>query len=246
MVTGNQRPTSQSPRGNCSSLAAAVRGREDNGEAAKNRLMLQAGPPPSNEPSGAALGGGLAAAPGGPATKRDKKLSKHRSRHENQQGFEVIRSYSMTTTRQDQMEWPENILLTRKTSKDLQATSTEGDNGEPRYQNFMRGALAVHLPSHLHAVPAIRCPEDSQELDAAYVSPIATDYYNCGKFLRPPNDDSCSYENMVIGASNSLESDDTEDYENSAAFKTWQQSHVSESPDDDPDYVNSDIATVPN
>lgn len=169
------------------------------------------------------------------ATKRDKKLSKHRSRHENQQGFEVIRSYSMTTTRQDQMEWPENILLTRKTSKDLQATSTEGDNGEPRYQNFMR--------------------EDSQELDAAYVSPIATDYYNCGKFLRPPNvtrhsrveaDDSCSYENMVIGASNSLESDDTEDYENSAAFKTWQQSHVSESPDDDPDYVNSDIATVLN
>nr|XP_014435526.1 linker for activation of T-cells family member 2 isoform X2 [Pelodiscus sinensis] len=131
------------------------------------------------------------------ATKRDKKLSKHRSRHENQQGFEVIRSYSMTTTRQDQMEWPENILLTRKTSKDLQATSTEGDNGEPRYQNFMR-------------------------------------------------DDSCSYENMVIGASNSLESDDTEDYENSAAFKTWQQSHVSESPDDDPDYVNSDIATVLN
>nr|XP_025033769.1 linker for activation of T-cells family member 2 isoform X1 [Pelodiscus sinensis] len=197
--------------------------------------MLQAGPPPSNEPSGAALGGSLAAAPGGPATKRDKKLSKHRSRHENQQGFEVIRSYSMTTTRQDQMEWPENILLTRKTSKDLQATSTEGDNGEPRYQNFMR--------------------EDSQELDAAYVSPIATDYYNCGKFLRPPNvtrhsrvepDDSCSYENMVIGASNSLESDDTEDYENSAAFKTWQQSHVSESPDDDPDYVNSDIATVLN
>ncbi|XP_050785422.1 linker for activation of T-cells family member 2 isoform X2 [Gopherus flavomarginatus] len=139
------------------------------------------------------------------ATKREKKLCKQRKLHGNQPGFEVIRSYSIAVTRQDQIKLPDNVPVTRKTSERLQAT---GDSAEPRYQNFMR--------------------EDNQELDAAYVNPIATDYYNCATFLRPPNEkeeDSCSYQNVVIGASNSAES---------------------ESPDDYPDYVNSDIAAVPN
>ncbi|KAM7139942.1 linker for activation of T-cells family member 2 isoform 3-T4 [Macrochelys suwanniensis] len=147
------------------------------------------------------------------ATKREKKLCKQRKLHENQPGFEVIRSYSIAVTRQDQIKLSDNIPVTRKTSERLQAT------------------------------------EDNQELDAAYVNPIASDYYNCVTFLRPPNEkeeDSCSYQNIVIGASNSAESDDVEDYENSASIKTWQQSKMSESPDDYPDYVNSDVAAVPN
>ncbi|XP_067393987.1 linker for activation of T-cells family member 2-like [Emydura macquarii macquarii] len=103
-----------------------------------------------------------------------------------------------------------------------------GDSAEVRYQNFMR--------------------EDHQDLEATYVDPIATDYYNCGKFLRPPNEESefSSYQNIVVGAPNSSESDDVEDYENSAAIKIWKHSKMSESPDDDPDYVNSDVATVLN
>ncbi|XP_030392817.1 linker for activation of T-cells family member 2 isoform X2 [Gopherus evgoodei] len=138
-------------------------------------------------------------------TKQEKKLCKQRKLHGNQPGFEVIRSYSIAMTRQDQIKLPDNVPVTRKTSERLQAT---GDSAEPRYQNFMR--------------------EDNQELDAAYVNPIATDYYNCATFLRPPNEkeeDSCFYQNVVIGASNSAES---------------------ESPDDYPDYVNSDVAAVPN
>ncbi|KAH1178722.1 linker for activation of T-cells family member 2 [Mauremys mutica] len=163
------------------------------------------------------------------ATKREKKLCKQRKLHGNQPAFEVIRSYSIAMTRQDQIKLPDNIPVTRKSSERLQATGIDGDSAEPRYQNFMR--------------------EDNQELDATYVNPIATDYYNCAKFLRPPNEkeeDSCSYQNVVIGASNSAESDDVEDYENSVSIKIWQQSNISESPDDYPDYVNSDVAAVPN
>ncbi|KAM7139941.1 linker for activation of T-cells family member 2 isoform 2-T3 [Macrochelys suwanniensis] len=136
---------------------------------------------------------------------------------------------TVAVTRQDQIKLSDNIPVTRKTSERLQATGIDGDSAEPRYQNFTR--------------------EDNQELDAAYVNPIASDYYNCVTFLRPPNEkeeDSCSYQNIVIGASNSAESDDVEDYENSASIKTWQQSKMSESPDDYPDYVNSDVAAVPN
>uniref|UniRef100_A0A8C3IZD0 Uncharacterized protein n=1 Tax=Chrysemys picta bellii TaxID=8478 RepID=A0A8C3IZD0_CHRPI len=137
-------------------------------------------------------------------------------RHESQPGFQVIRSYSIAVTRQDEIKLPDNIPVTRKTNKRLQATDID---------------------------------EDNQELDAAYVNPIASDYFNCGMFLRPANEkeeDSCSYQNVVIGASNSAESDDVDDYENSASIKIWKQSNISESPDDYPDYVNSDVAAVPN
>ncbi|XP_065429083.1 linker for activation of T-cells family member 2 isoform X2 [Chrysemys picta bellii] len=150
------------------------------------------------------------------ATKQEKKLCKQRKLHENQPGFQVIRSYSIAVTRQDEIKLPDNIPVTRKTNKRLQATDID---------------------------------EDNQELDAAYVNPIASDYFNCGMFLRPANEkeeDSCSYQNVVIGASNSAESDDVDDYENSASIKIWKQSNISESPDDYPDYVNSDVAAVPN
>ncbi|XP_034608553.1 linker for activation of T-cells family member 2 isoform X2 [Trachemys scripta elegans] len=188
--------------------------------------MLQAGPHRSNEPSGAVLGCGLTDAAGG-SCEHVHEVSAFW--HENQPGFQVIRSYSIAVTRQDEIKLPDNIPVTRKTNKRLQATDIDGDNAEPRYQNFMR--------------------EDNQELDAAYVNPIASDYFNCRTFLRPANEkeeDSCSYQNVVIGTSNSAESDDVDDYENSASIKIWKQSNISESPDDYPDYVNSDVAAVPN
>ncbi|XP_074869818.1 linker for activation of T-cells family member 2 [Carettochelys insculpta] len=162
------------------------------------------------------------------ATQGGKKLSKQRTRYGNQQGFEVVRSCSIAVTRDYQIKLPDNLPVTRKTSEQLQIKGLNDDNAEPRYQNFMR--------------------DENQELETAYVSPIASDYYNCGKFLTPQSEkeeDSFFYQNVVVGASNTPESDDTEDYENSAAIKTWQQSNMSESPDD-PDYVNSDVATVLN
>ncbi|XP_067394263.1 linker for activation of T-cells family member 2-like [Emydura macquarii macquarii] len=59
------------------------------------------------------------------ATKREKNLSKQRNLHENQQRFEVIRSYSIATTRQDQIKLPDNIPVTRKTNERLQTTGLD-------------------------------------------------------------------------------------------------------------------------
>ncbi|XP_062448825.1 linker for activation of T-cells family member 2-like [Rhea pennata] len=87
--------------------------------------------------------------------------------------------------------------------------------------------------------------EDCLQEDAAYVDPISFDYYNCVKFLTPPNEeeeDSYSYQNVIIGTSHSSDSvtDDTGDYENSAAIHIWKLQQVEESQDDEPDYVNTD------
>uniref|UniRef100_A0A8C4UMF1 Uncharacterized protein n=1 Tax=Falco tinnunculus TaxID=100819 RepID=A0A8C4UMF1_FALTI len=88
--------------------------------------------------------------------------------------------------------------------------------------------------------------EDYLQEDAAYVEPISLDYYNCASFFRPPNEkeeDSHSYQNVVIEVSHSSDSDDAVDYENSTAIHVWELQQVEalqrESPDDEPDYVNT-------
>ncbi|XP_063198413.1 linker for activation of T-cells family member 2 isoform X3 [Chroicocephalus ridibundus] len=66
--------------------------------------------------------------------------------------------------------------------------------------------------------------EDCLRGDAAYVEPISLDYHNCVRFFTPPNDDAV-------------------DYENSPAIHTWKlyqaEALQMESPDDEPDYVNT-------
>ncbi|XP_064379508.1 linker for activation of T-cells family member 2 isoform X2 [Dromaius novaehollandiae] len=165
------------------------------------------------------------------AIKREKKQSERRSQLENQQRFEVIRAHSMLATRRlEQIKEPENLLVTRKTNEELSAASCvgSGSRAESRYQNFLK--------------------EDHLQGDATYVDPISLDYYNCVKFPMPPNEkeeDSYSYQNVIVGASHSFDlvTDDTGDYENSAAIHTWKLQQVEESQDDEPDYVNTDPAS---
>ncbi|CAM9707175.1 unnamed protein product [Bubo scandiacus] len=166
------------------------------------------------------------------ATKREKQLSERRSQLESQQRFEVIRSYSTTTRRLEQIKEPEK--LARKTTKELGTSRRTGygSGTEPRYQNFLT--------------------EDYLQGDAAYVEPISLDYYNCARFFTPPNEkeeDSQSYQNVIIGVSHGSDTDDAVDYENSAAMHMWklQQAEAlqTESPDDEPDYVNAAPASGP-
>lgn len=105
----------------------------------------------------------------------------------------------------------------------------------PRYQNFYKGSR--------------------RESDAAYVDPIPTDYYNWGCFQKPPEDnDSNSYENVLICKPSTPESgtEESEDYQNSVSILQWRESKrtmgartsPSGSPDEEPDYVNGDVATT--
>nr|XP_021144066.1 linker for activation of T-cells family member 2 isoform X3 [Columba livia] len=164
------------------------------------------------------------------ATKRKKQQSERRSQFESQHGFEVIRSHSTTTRRLEQIKEPENLSIARNITKELGASrhAGYGSRTESRYQNFLT--------------------EDCLRGDTAYVEPIALDYYNHARFFMPPNEkeeDSHSYQNVIIGVSHScdLVTDDSADYENSAAIHIWklQQAEAlqTESLDDEPDYINT-------
>ncbi|KAM7088636.1 linker for activation of T-cells family member 2 isoform 1-T2 [Ciconia maguari] len=170
------------------------------------------------------------------ATKREKQLSERRSQLESQPSFEVIRSHSTTTRRLEQIKEPENLSIARKTIKELGASHRTGYGCriESRYQNFLT--------------------EDCLREDAAYVEPISLDYYNCAQFFTPPNEkeeDSYSYQNVIIGVSHGSDPviEDAADYENSAAIHIWklQQAEAlqTESPDDEPDYINTAPASGP-
>nr|XP_040133655.1 linker for activation of T-cells family member 2 isoform X4 [Ictidomys tridecemlineatus] len=122
------------------------------------------------------------------------------------------------------------------------------DPVSPRYQNFSKG--------------------DGQDSDAAYIDPIAADYYNWGCSTKSPedDDDATSYENVLICKPRALESgcpcvpagvEETEDYQNSASIHQWRESRraveqgpiaghpcPAGSPEEDagePDYVNGDV-----
>ncbi|XP_065550285.1 linker for activation of T-cells family member 2 isoform X5 [Lathamus discolor] len=94
--------------------------------------------------------------------------------------------------------------------------------------------------------------EDCLQGDDAYVEPISLDYYNSATFFTPPKEkeeDSHSYQNIIIGASQGSDLDDAADYENSSAIYTWQHHQAealqTESLDDEPDYVNTAPASGP-
>ncbi|XP_054066108.1 linker for activation of T-cells family member 2 isoform X2 [Rissa tridactyla] len=162
------------------------------------------------------------------ASKREKQPSERRSPLESQQRFEVIRSHSTATRRLDQIKETANLSIARKTTEELGASrhAGYGSRTEPRYQNFLT--------------------EDCLRGDAAYVEPISLDYHNCVRFFTPPNEkeeDSHSYQNVIIGVSHGSDPDDAVDYENSPAIHTWKlyqaEALQMESPDDEPDYVNT-------
>ncbi|NXM77310.1 NTAL protein, partial [Serilophus lunatus] len=147
------------------------------------------------------------------AAKREMQLSEQRSQFESRQRFEVIRSHSSAIQRLERTKESEKLSVPRKTTEKLSASHRAGygSRDESRYQNFLT--------------------EDSLQEDAAYVEPISLHYNNCTRFFtqlkgRSPGkqekeEDSYSYENVIIGVSHDSDLDEAVDYENSAAIHAW-------------------------
>lgn len=171
-----------------------------------------------------------------PGVKRNEKIYQQRNRQENDQSLAATQTYSLA--RQvwpgPQMDTASDKSFERKNK--LPFSHPEGPES-PRYQNFYKGSR--------------------QEPDAAYVDPIPTDYYNWGRFQKPPeDDDSNSYENVLICKPSTPESEsgveESEDYQNSVSILQWRESRrtagaqisPSGSPDEEPDYVNGDVASA--
>uniref|UniRef100_A0A8C6HEX7 Linker for activation of T cells family, member 2 n=1 Tax=Mus spicilegus TaxID=10103 RepID=A0A8C6HEX7_MUSSI len=171
-----------------------------------------------------------------PGVKRNEKIYEQRNRQENAQSSAVAQTYSLA--RQvwpgPQMDTAPDKSFERKNK--MLFSHLEGPES-PRYQNFYKGS--------------------NQEPDAAYVDPIPTDYYNWGCFQKPSeDDDSNSYENVLVCKPSTPESgvEDFEDYQNSVSIHQWRESKrtmgaqmsLSGSPDEEPDYVNGDVAAAEN
>uniref|UniRef100_A0A8C0DWT8 Linker for activation of T cells family member 2 n=1 Tax=Balaenoptera musculus TaxID=9771 RepID=A0A8C0DWT8_BALMU len=164
-----------------------------------------------------------------PGAKRSEKIYEQRSREENQQNFAVARTYTLVRE-----AWPGPLVDTASNAasarkdKLLQFSPSLEDSSSSRYQNFSKGS---------------RCRSD-----AAYIHPFATDYFDCGRFQKPPedDDDTNSYENVLICEPKKTESaaqhedaggplppsagvlpagdDGSEDYQNSAYIRQWRES----------------------
>lgn len=171
-----------------------------------------------------------------PGVKRNEKIYEQRNRQENVQSSAAAQTYSLA--RQvwpgPQMDTAPNKSFERKNK--MLFSHLEGPES-PRYQNFYKGS--------------------NQEPDAAYVDPIPTNYYNWGCFQKPSeDDDSNSYENVLVCKPSTPESgvEDFEDYQNSVSIHQWRESKrtmgapmsLSGSPDEEPDYVNGDVAAAEN
>ncbi|XP_028621744.1 linker for activation of T-cells family member 2 isoform X2 [Grammomys surdaster] len=170
-----------------------------------------------------------------PGVKRNEKIYEQRNHQENEQGLAVVQqTYSLARQVRPGplMDTASDKSFERKNK--LLFSYLEGPES-PRYQNFYKGS--------------------KDELDAAYVDPISTDYYNWGRFQKPPEeDDSNSYENVLICKPSTPESgvEESEDYQNSVSIHQWRESKrimgaqrsLSGSPDEEPDYVNGDVAAA--
>ncbi|XP_021502362.1 linker for activation of T-cells family member 2 isoform X3 [Meriones unguiculatus] len=180
--------------------------------------------------------------------KKTGKIYEQRNQQENEQSCTVSQTYSLA-----RQVWPGPLTNTasEKSSErknKLMFSHLEGPES-PRYQNFYKGSR--HDP------------------DTAYVDPIPTDYYNWGCFQKPPEgrstcrssarcllltDDSVSYENVLICKPSTRASggEESEDYQNSASIHQWRESRKtvgaqmspSEGPEEEPDYVNGDVAAA--
>lgn len=157
-----------------------------------------------------------------PGVKRNEKIYEQKNQQENEQSLAAAQTYS----------------LARPVRPGLQMDAASNKSFERKNKLLF---------SHLEG--------SRRESDAAYVDPIPTDYYNWGCFQKPPEDnDSNSYENVLICKPSTPESgtEESEDYQNSVSILQWRESkrtmgaHTSPSgsPDEEPDYVNGDVATA--
>nr|XP_031543209.1 linker for activation of T-cells family member 2 isoform X4 [Vicugna pacos] len=155
------------------------------------------------------LAAGLCARCSRPGAKRPEKIYEQRRLQENQQSFAVARTYTLVRE-----AWPGTPVGTSsgvesaRKDKLLRFSPSLEDPSSPRYQNFSKGSR--------------------HRSDAAYIDPITMDYYSRGQLQKPleDDDDTNSYENVLICKQNKTESDDegSEDYQNSASIRQWRES----------------------
>ncbi|XP_041054055.1 linker for activation of T-cells family member 2-like isoform X1 [Carcharodon carcharias] len=159
---------------------------------------------------------------------REETRRKGQSVHmnEDKKRFEVVRSY--TVSRPEPTPTPDSKTENLAASNDLISHVHQAGN-TPGYGNI---SIA-----------------NNHEQDQNYINPLAAEYY-CfpEEFLKPPNDDSNSYENVEIGktaSQTSVESGGS--YENCEYAVKWKHLEEPEEKrvgnndddDDDPDYVNT-------
>ncbi|XP_045675618.1 linker for activation of T-cells family member 2 isoform X2 [Phyllostomus hastatus] len=172
--------------------------------------------------------------------KRPEKICEQRNLPDDQQNFAVARTYSLA---RPMMDIASNRTPARK-DKLLQFFPSLEGSASPRYQNFRKGS---RLGS-----------------DAVYIDPTSMGCYTWEQFQKPQedDDDANSYENVLICKQKQPDSGDegSEDYQNSASIQQWQESRrvvekvlrgappcPAASPDEDdeePDYVNGDVAAA--
>nr|XP_044999759.1 linker for activation of T-cells family member 2 [Jaculus jaculus] len=177
-----------------------------------------------------------------PGVKKVEKIYEQKNQGDDQQNFVLVQTYSLA-----RQVWPGPLMDTASDvsppRKDKILFSHYKDSGSPRYQNFIKGS--------------------QHEPDTSYIDPIPTNYYNWECFQKPledDDDDTNSYENVLICKPLSAASSDDEDYHNSEAIHKWRESRravgptpraarqsPAGSPEEDcgePDYVNEDVATA--
>ncbi|XP_045399100.1 linker for activation of T-cells family member 2 isoform X2 [Lemur catta] len=174
-----------------------------------------------------------------PGAKRSEKIYQQRSQQESRQSFAVAQTYSLVGH-----PWPGplgdtacDVAHTRK-DKLLQFSPGLEEPASPRYQNFSKGSR--------------------HGSDAGYIDPIAGHCYSWEQSPKPSEDDedTNSYENVLICKPRASDNEECEDYQNSASIRQWRESRRAVehgwreappspgSPDEDgePDYVNGDVA----
>ncbi|XP_029805450.1 linker for activation of T-cells family member 2 isoform X4 [Suricata suricatta] len=178
-----------------------------------------------------------------PAVKKSEKIYQQRGLETNPQNFAVAQTYSLV-----RQNWPGPLLDTASdvapTRKDklLRFSPSLEDSASSRYlEDFSKGSR--------------------RGSNGGYILPITSDYYNWGQFQKPSedDDDTNSYENVLICKPKDTESGDeeSEDYQNSASIRQWRESRrgleqglrdrplsLAESPDEEPDYVNESVAAT--
>ncbi|XP_012597671.2 linker for activation of T-cells family member 2 isoform X2 [Microcebus murinus] len=174
-----------------------------------------------------------------PGAKRSEKIYEQRSLQESRQSFAVAQTYSLVGH-----PWPGPLVDTvsdaahTRKEKLLQFSPDLEDPASCRYQNFRKGSR--------------------HGSDTGYIDPIARCYYDRERFPKPSedDDDTNSYENVLICKPRTSDNEECEDYQNSASIRQWRESrraveHVwreappspgSPEEDGEPDYVNGDVA----
>uniref|UniRef100_A0A673UDN0 Linker for activation of T cells family member 2 n=1 Tax=Suricata suricatta TaxID=37032 RepID=A0A673UDN0_SURSU len=192
------------------------------------------------------------------------------SRETNPQNFAVAQTYSLV-----RQNWPGPLLDTASdvapTRKDklLRFSPSLEDSASSRYlEDFSKGGWDLGVggcggaPSPAPGPNSRPPPAGSRRgSNGGYILPITSDYYNWGQFQKPSedDDDTNSYENVLICKPKDTESGDeeSEDYQNSASIRQWRESRrgleqglrdrplsLAESPDEEPDYVNESVAAT--